>query len=304
MKLSRFLIFMFVLHLFISPIFSQGCSDAGICSISALKVKHKDSFDLKYQHQFKLGAGYGKADHDINVIASFIEYHKEVNKYSSIDIRFAWLYQKNTLAKSYGPSDLFINTNWKLTDKLLLTAGCKLALSNGNVKVNNIALPLNFQHSLGTFDVILGLGYEIKGLHLFLAGQQRLNKSPNQFLTENYPVGSRFKEYQSTNKFKRKADILLRLAYPLDFNNGLQLIPALTPIYHLGNDKYTNRSGNEIEIIDSKGLTLNGSLGIEYHLNNHNSISLNIAAPLVSRKVRPDGLTRKFIAGLEYTVRL
>ncbi len=262
-----------------------------------------DNQNTQHFNQFKIGGSYGKADHEINITGGFIEYHKDVNSKSSIDIKLTYIAQKNTLATSNGLSDLFINANWLIANNLTLTTGCKLALSNGNADVDGKYLPMDFQHSLGTFDLILGLGYNLSGLQLFLAGQQPLNKSKNKFLSESYPAGSGFRDYQSTNNYKRKGDILLRASYPISLGSTFTITPSILPIYHMGDDEFTNALGEVETIVDSKGLTLNANLFIDFAINNTNKISLSFAAPLVTRKVRPDGLTRKYVAGLEYAVR-
>lgn len=286
--------------LFILSSFSQGCSDAGFCSINSLKTLPTDSMNSNYSNQFKLGVAYGKADHDIAITGGFLEYHKDVNACSSLDLRLTYLSPKNDLAKSNGLSDLFININWLIGKDLHLITGCKLALTDGNADVDGNYLPMDFQHSLGTFDLILGFNYKVGGLQLFLAGQQPLNKSKNKFLSESYPAGSGFREYQSTNDYKRKGDILFRAAYPIALGEKFTITPSVLPIYHMGDDEFSNALGEKEIIKDSKGLTVNANLFIDLALNNRNKLSLSFATPVATRKVRPDGLTRKFIAGLDY----
>ena len=74
------------------------------------------------------------------------------------------------------------------------------------------------------------------------------------------------------------------------------------PIYHLTNDKYTDQLKVERAITGSQGLTLNGNIYIDYELNNKSAIQFNVGMPFVVRDKRPDGLTRSFIANLEYSV--
>ena len=47
-------------------------------------------------------------------------------------------------------------------------------------------------------------------------------------------------------------------------------------------------------------MTLNGTVHIDYEIHGIHSLQLNAGAPFVVRKERPDGLTRSFIAALEY----
>ncbi|MFV8337123.1 hypothetical protein ACNQF7_13715 [Flavobacterium sp. RSP29] len=49
-------------------------------------------------------------------------------------------------------------------------------------------------------------------------------------------------------------------------------------------------------------MTINGNIIGAYAINTKNSIELSLATPFVVREVRPDGLTRKFTAGIIYKV--
>jgi hypothetical protein len=57
------------------------------------------------------------------------------------------------------------------------------------------------------------------------------------------------------------------------------------------------------EIKGSQGLTLNGNAYIDYEINSKNIIQLNLGMPFIVRDSRPDGLTRSFIANIEYRVK-
>nr|MBP7274271.1 hypothetical protein [Saprospiraceae bacterium] len=83
---------------------------------------------------------------------------------------------------------------------------------------------------------------------------------------------------------------------------NLKITPSLLPIFHLTNDKYTDITGVEKEITGSQGLTLHGNIYLDYHIYTTNALQLNIGMPFVVRDARPDGLTRGFIANLEYRI--
>jgi hypothetical protein len=81
------------------------------------------------------------------------------------------------------------------------------------------------------------------------------------------------------------------------------LTPSILPIYHLGNDTYKDELDFEKEIIGSKGLTLNGTMFLDYEINKRNVLQFNLGIPFVVREKRPDGLTRSFIANFEYRIK-
>jgi hypothetical protein len=73
-------------------------------------------------------------------------------------------------------------------------------------------------------------------------------------------------------------------------------------IYHTGNDSYLSRAGARIALINSQGLTLNQGINLTKKFNNNNRVELIAAMPVIGRKLRPDGLTRKWVLNLQYSI--
>ena len=162
---------------------------------------------------------------------------------------------------------------------------------------------MDYQLGLGTFDLILGFGYEIKKVQFVIALQQPLTQNKNEYISEKYPLDSELRNFQSTDQFKRSGDVLLRVSYPLTLDKKFKITPSILPIYHLKNDKYLNSTGVENEIKGSNGLTLNSNAYCDFNISDKSAIQLNIGIPVIVRDKRPDGLTRSFIATLEYRVK-
>ena len=282
--------------------FGQGCSDAGFCTINSFKPNSSDSIKA-LNSQFKIGAFFGKADNSISVYGNYLEYNRQLNEKFGLDLKLTTLAQNGNNISVFGLSDVFVNANYKASEKLKITLGAKIPLSNANKSLENLPLPMDYQASLGTFDLIFGIGYEIKKIQLVAAIQQPLTQNDNQFIANDYPANSKLRAFQTTNKYKRSGDVLLRVSYPVSLNPKLKLTPSILPIYHLANDKYTDEFNVEKEIIGSQGLTLNGTVYLDYEINHRNILQLNIGMPFVVRDVRPDGLTRSFIANLEYRIK-
>jgi hypothetical protein len=280
----------------------QGCSDAGFCTLNSFKPNSAGSIE-ETKHQFKVGFSFGGADHSISTFGNYIEYNTQLNEKFSFDAKITSLSQNGNEISVYGLSDVFLNANYKMNSKARLTVGTKIPLTKANKMKNNLSLPMDYQSSLGTFDIIVGLGYEIKNVQLVAALQQPLTQNSNGFLAENYPLNSKLSEFQSTNRYKRSGDILLRVSYPIILGNKFSVTPGILPIYHLANDTYTDAFGVENEIAGSQGLTLNGNLFVDYAINSRNALQLNTGMPFMVRKARPDGLTRSFVVNLEYRIK-
>lgn len=282
--------------------YGQGCSDAGFCTINSFKPNSTDSTEV-LNNQFKIGAFYGKADNSISVYGNYLEYNRQLSKKFGLDAKLTTITQNGNGISAFGLSDIFLNANFKASEKVKLTLGAKIPLSNASKTYDKLPLPMDYQASLGTFDLIFGIGYEIKKVQFIAAIQQPLTQNDNQFIATNYPINSELRTFQSTNKFERSSDVLLRVSYPLNINSKLKLTPSILPIYHLRNDKYTDEFNVKQEIKGSQGLTLNGNAYLDYEINSKNIIQLNLGMPFIVRDSRPDGMTRSFIANIEYRIK-
>lgn len=299
MTLKIFCTFLLVLSIQFS--FAQGCSDAGFCTISSLKPSDDDSLHTKL-NQLKVGSFFGSADNSILVYGGYLEYNRQLNSKIGADIKLSSLAQHGNGISVFGLSDLFVNVNYAPTPSLSLTLGTKIPLSGTDRTLDGLPLPMDYQSSLGTFDLIFGIGYQIKKFQLVAAIQQPLTQNKNAFSHLLYPESSPLNAFQSTNQFERSGDVLLRFSYPIEVLKNVVLTPSLLPIYHLSEDRYFDGfSMREIE--GSQGLTLNGNLYIDWSLDEKSSLQLNAGMPFLFREARPDGLTRSFIATLEYKIK-
>ena len=282
-----------------SELYAQGCSDAGICSIENIKP---GNIDHQEGNQLKVGIGYGNADQGIAIISPYITYTRTFNNFS-LETRLLAISQSGNETSSFGLSDLYLVGNYRLAQNLQATAGFKIPLSNANKKLNGLPLPMDYQSSLGTVDLLLGAQYTVSGFMFAFAYQQPLSQNSNTFLVDDYPSDSDFNKFQSTNNYVRKGDVLLRVSRSIPFGEKVTITPSLLPIYHLGNDRYTDLFSEEQEIIGSEGLTLNVNLYADFAVGSKSNIQLNFGSPLIVRESRPDGLTRSFVLNLEYQIR-
>ncbi|MBN8575938.1 MAG: hypothetical protein J0L66_03310 [Cytophagales bacterium] len=292
--------FSFLIMVLTTHLFGQGCSDAGFCTLNSFKP-HADS--LTFTRKLKAGINFGSADNSINIFGSYFELNQRLTTKLSADVKITTLSQSGNGISVFNLSDLFLNFNYSSTSRFTLSAGVKLPLADGNKEKNNLPLPMDYQSSLGTVDLIVGAGYLINRWQFVWAYQQPLTQNKNRFLAEQYPANSPLQDFQSTNKFEREGDMLLRISYPMPLGKSFSFTPSLLPIYHLRNDKYTDATGIVKEIANSKGLTLNATLYFDFAISKASSLQLNMGTPLVVRDARPDGLTRSLIVNLEYMLR-
>jgi hypothetical protein len=248
------------------------------------------------ENTFKTGVSVGGADHNITIVSIYKEYNYKKDNYS-FGAKATFMAQIGSQVQTGNIGDIYITNGYSFFKDFNATLGIKMPLTDGNLTKDKNILPLDHQSSLGTVDLILGASYKIKNVQVALGFQQPLSQNRNQFSSENV-IGT-FENYQTTRNYKRAGDVMLRVSYPFEFNK-FKITPSVLPIYHLSNDLYTDATNVEREISGSQGLTINGNVYFDYKLNNKNAFQFNFGMPFVTRTARPDGLTRKWIATLEY----
>jgi hypothetical protein len=278
---------------------AQGCSDAGICSIGNSFITERSTKNL-----IETGAVYGLGDGDVTSITGYITYSREFSKAFAMSLKVTYFSANGDFGSNSEFGDAYLIGNYKFVEKdqkqWSTLLGLKLPFTAANAKINGVSLPMDYQASLGTFDVILGTNFHLKQWD-FNAGVQLpvFNDNNNSYFDEF----SASNDFPSTNLFERKPDALFRTTYTyLTSDKKWTFKPNVLFIYHLGEDTYENNFGIRESIEGSDGLTINGNVITSYQLNAVSSLELSLAAPFVIRDVRPDGLTRAFTAGIIYKV--
>ena len=277
---------------------AQGCSDAGICSAgNSFNVAEKEA-----KNNIEFGSIFGSGEADVTYFSPYITYTRKFTNRFALSTKVTYSQAQGSFGTrgQFGDAYLIGNYLWKTKKitKWSTLIGAKFPFTRSNLKINGYSLPLDYQASLGTFDLIVGGNLNYKQWD-FNAGLQ----VPIFDINAN----SYFKEYSgstdfpSTNLFERKPDALLRATYTY-IHSKFTFKPNVLFLYHLGEDTYENIFGKRETINGSDGLTINGNLITGYEINNKNSIELSLATPFVVREIRPDGLTRSFTAGIIYKV--
>lgn len=277
------------------PAFAQGCSDAGFCTIGGLKQHGADNQGQKITLLLPIGLG----DEAVFVFAPGIQYDNQLSAKWAIQAKLTGNYASGNLGNATGPGDIFLSSTYTLPSKAKwstsLTLGAKLPLNQGNLKVNGQPLPMQYQSSLGTIDLITGISVS-DGKWQFSAGLQQplTGTNANSFLPGLSPRPEA-PAYPPSNQFNRRADVLARAAYTWVINDRLNLNGGLLGIYHLGEDGYADASGKQLNIAGSEGLTLNATLAAWWTVNPKIRLGFTAGTPFVTREIRPDGLTRSIV---------
>ena len=285
--------------------YAQGCSDAGFCTIGSIKPQGAALQNIKKQKLTVILVN-GIGDESVYVFTQGIQYDNQLSERWAIQAKITANYASGNLGNAFGLGDAYLSGTYSIKDnsswKKSILLATKLPLNNSDIREGTRPLPMQYQSSLGTVDIIGGFSITNNKWAFATALQQPLSgRNRNTFLPAYWNTAAALK-YAATNDFKRKGDVLLRAGYNVVPNKKLNINLGLLGIYHLGKDSYIdgNISNKPIEIVGSDGLTLNGSAAAWYTVNNKFSIGLTGGVPFVVRDVRPDGLTRKFVIAPEF----
>jgi len=287
------------LVLFSTQFFAQGCSDAGFCSVGA--IQHTDTI----KHELIVGGTYEKADFDVTVTNPFIQYNANINRYWNISakLNFRYAADGNRCVSGFGDALASINYRLELQDdnqELHFTVGGKFPLSKPDetrkfFETTGVATPMDFQTTLGTYDLILGTTYKYKKLSASIAYQQPLTSVDNWY-------------YQD---YKRQGDLLIKPSYWFQASKNFTITPSVMAIYRLGEDEITSSKNSDgsfnvfatdnlqkYKLSGTDGITVNAMTEFKYIFAEDYHVTLMAAVPLANRKVIVDGLKRSYVFAL------
>jgi hypothetical protein len=284
---------------------AQGCSDAGLCSIDVLKPA-PDSQQMQHKNKINAGLLVGAADYDIAVFGGSVGYSRKIGKRWGADTKITFLSQSGNDISVTGMGDIFVNINFIVSQKFTIFGGAKIPLTKADRTYDNKPLPMDYQSSLGTFDVLAGIKYTAEKWQATAGLQLPLQQNENTFVPGLFPMDSPLNSFQNTNEFHRQADVLLHLSRRIPMSGNITVTPGLLAIYHLDEDTYTEYEGFAglpviYPITGSDGLTLNATVFFDLEMGESGSLEFNFGFPLVVREARPDGLTRSFVFGVGYS---
>lgn len=284
--------------LFSMQSYAQGCADAGLCSIGPMKSSEfYDNTPTNGELRFR--PSYGLGEKQVSVIGLQLEGDYNIKDVVYFQFQLPYIITTGDLGNANGLGDLALSLSVPVykSEEVTTTifAGTKIPFQDGNALHNGNPLPMAYQPSLGTYDVLGGVAVRYKQF-LFSAGyQQPLTQNENTFV-ETFTDPDN--ESWTTNKFERQADLALRAEYSKENPEKINWKAGILGIVHMGNDTYEDpEDGIRKEIDGSSGLTLNLTGGISKSFGDY-TLGADLGFPVMAREARPDGLTRSFVLGI------
>jgi len=313
--MKKFLL-VFILSVMARMLWAQGCSDAGFCTMGAMKpdqpFNKKVPIRLRSM-EFSLYGGTTTISPIVYVANLDMSFNIIDNK-TFFQIKLPYQAVNGNFGSTGGLGDISycLTRNLYSSEKfdIGLTVGGKIPSNNSNLKDDKFGnpLPMYYQTSLGTYDAIAGISL-VNRKWLFATGiQHPFNKNGNQFTWDDWiPVYEGGPDYVMQNEpcyeLKRGTDVMLRAERNFRFAQ-FNFSVGLLPIWRITKDEILNTNTNEREKLEGTlGMALSGIATAGYNFNVKSGARLLLGKKITQRDVNPDGLTREVVATISYFYR-
>lgn len=296
---------------------AQGCSDAGFCTMGAMKPDqpYNKKIELRLR-SMEISFYRGTTPVSPVIYVATADLNFGLNAKTFFQVKLPYQAVKGNFGQTSGPGDISICFTRNLFSAenydVNLSLGGKIP-TNDSDKTSDfpgfegLPLPMYYQTSLGTYDLIGGVSL-ITPKWLFATGIQRpLNKNNNQFRwgpwLDPYPDDDYLRKNAAAVELQRGTDVMVRVERNFRFSR-LNFSIGLLPIYRLNRDEiFDFNLGKRIKPKDARGLAMSAIVTTGYSFNVRSGVKLLLGQKIVQRKVNPDGLTREFVSTLSYFYR-
>ena len=277
----------------------QGCSDAGACSIQTFDFEDNlSSSQRKISLSFDQNVALGEKFIFISQSTLGVQY--SISSNTRIEIRIPFIFTYGNLGYTSGIGDMILSVSQDFfRDKKFQISGViggRLKTNNSNFSFDNQPLPMAYQTSLGTYDIILGSQYTRVKWNLYIAYQHPFGRNESEYLVPEYETNPD-KQYFESAYLKRGDDLYLRAQYNISLKKYNSIKFNLLTIYRIQKSDIIKNNENII-LESSNGLTVNPGIIYSKQLKNNRELSFLFAFPIIDRAYRADGLTRNIVFGL------
>ncbi|HEX6227455.1 MAG TPA: hypothetical protein VFZ52_23725 [Chryseolinea sp.] len=292
--------------------FAQGCSDAGFCTMGAMKPDQPFNKKLELRlRSMEISFYRGTTPKPVTPIIYVVtaDLNFTLNGKTSFQLKLPFQGVNGRLANTLGMGDISLCLTRTLltreTFDINFSLGGKIPTNNSSKDVNGLPLPMYYQTSLGTYDLISGISL-ISRNWLFATGiQLPLNKNGNDFLWEAWKGSDEetyILNYNQSNELQRGTDIMLRVERNWRFSR-LNFSLGVLPIYRINNDEISLLNGSRFKPKGAQGLAMSGIFTIGYSFGVRSGIKGLVGHKIVQRDNNPDGLTRELVSTVGYYYR-
>jgi hypothetical protein len=304
--------------LFISAAaFSQGCSDAGFCTMGAMKPDQSYNKKIQFRlNNMDLSFYRGTTTLTPIVYVATADLNFSIGHKTTFQVKLPFQYVTGRLATTSSMSDISIcfTRNIVSNDRfdVNLSVGGKIPTNHSDFSTSEgNALPMYYQTSLGTYDLIAGISVINRKWLLATGIQVPLNQNKNQFdwhrwVDDDPDELAYVQKYANATDLRRGVDVMLRVERNFRLNR-MNFSVGLLPIYRVTADKITNFQGTRTSFDASGneaiGLAMSGIVTAGYSFNVRSAVKLLVGHKIMQREFSPDGLTRELVSSFTYSYR-
>lgn len=307
--------------------FSQGCSDAGFCTMGAMKPDQPYSKRIAVKLQSaELSFYRGTTTLTPIIFVATADLNFSIKGRNTFQVKLPYQAVTGRLANTQGMGDISLcfTRNVYHTDNfnINLSFGGKIPTNRSDKTVKaptgepeRWPLPMYYQTSLGTYDVISGISLISRKWLVATGIQIPLNQNHNQFVWSAWAeaesgLKAYADEYNQAKDLKRGIDVMLRVERNFRFAK-FNFSAGLLPIYRITRDQFW-RSGTEkgspitqVKPKEASGLALSAIATVGYNFDVRSGVRLLVGHKVdeIQRKSNPDGLTRELVSSLTYIYR-
>ena len=293
----------FVLLIGFVPVFisGQGCSDAGACSIGSMDHQDEEAVPPKIKLSYEQSFGLGEKFIFISQTSLTLEHR--IFKNTAYIVRVPFIFTSGNIGNTTGIGDVIVSVVQQVmqTDKSQLgfLVGTRLRTNNSGFSFAGNPLPMAYQTSLGTYDIIGGVQYIWKTWNFYMAYQHPFGRNQNQYLNDPEITDPK-KIYYESAYLKRGDDLALRLQKDFKLKKQQTLQTGIMAIYRIQKSEIIKNDKNVV-LDGTSGITLNLYLTYAKKLKGNGILYVTAAAPVIDRAYRADGLTRNFVLSIRFT---
>jgi hypothetical protein len=319
--MSKFILSLAIV-LYSMTAFSQGCSDAGFCTMGAMKPDQPYNKKIAIRlRSMDISFYRGTTTLTPVIYVATADMNFRITDKSSFQIKLPYQMVTGRLANTSGLGDISLcYTRTVYTSDgfdLNLSFGGKVPTNKSDKSINNLPLPMYYQTSLGTYDMISGISLINRKWLLATGIQIPLNKNHNQFVWEAWDGTDEeayVDRYNQAKELRRGIDVMLRIERNFRFAK-FNFSAGVLPIYRITKDEFIRSDKNRgsvqtrVSPAEAKGLAMSGILTAGYNFNVRSGVKLLIGHvakfgdSVIQRDLNPDGLTREMVSSFTYTYR-
>jgi len=302
---------------------AQGCSDAGFCTMGAMKPDQPYNKKIAVKlRSMEISFYRGSTTLTPIIYVATADMNFSLNRKTTFQIKIPFQHVEGRLANTSSLSDLSlcVTRNIYTSDKFDLnwSVGGKIPSNNSDFFSADGALPMYYQTSLGTWDIISGISLINRRWLIATGIQIPLNQNNNQFDWHDWQNNPNInadefayvKQYPNSKYLKRGTDVMLRVERNFRLSR-FNFSVGLLPIYRITPDVVTpdpstglgDRTSYDLKGNKAQGLAMSWITTAGYSFNVRSGIKLLVGHKIVQRAYSPDGLTRELVTSFTYIYR-